>query len=397
MTKLFLLTSLVIVFLGCNSQNHTTQIKKKQEPASTTETETQQESKSAAKNNKKASPPELKARSIYKLKPIRSFGNNDHDNYVFIKIRDVKFGTNKNIYVADFKGYFLAKYSFNGKHIIRTGKQGQGPKEFLSLQSIAIANNKIYTHDPRNRRISIYDQDLKYIKAFKVPMQINRLLHATPKGKIVTVNYGARGLSGLGRVALLNKRMEIYRSFFNRHWFGEYKIGKQRDEFIKHRGTIVRADYSPADDRTLIGFKTSKNPVDIFLLNKAGSIEHTFTYRADPAYQLPEFLYNQEVEKKIFGSQNTKAAESNDICLDSMLIYKNKYLVFLKYQRAGVFHTDTHKHLFLVFDKTGLISKTVLDNDLTFFDVSEDGYLVAADVEAEIPTVQIFKIASAGV
>ncbi len=330
--------------------------------------------------------------SVYKLKHCKTIGNNEEEKYVFIKIRDVKFDKDKNLYVADSKGHFLAKYNLSGKHMVRTGTSGQGPKEFLGLQSVVVTGDRIYAHDVQNHRISIYNRELEYLKARKVNINIGRLIHMDENGTGITTNHGSYG-SGLGRVAMLNRKGELYRSCFNRHWFGEYVDGNKRDDYIKSKSTSVTAVYEDKSDKILIGFRESRNPTEIFILNRAGSIEKMFSYKGGKKYGLPELYYDPDLARKVYTSGNPADAESNDIRLDSLLIYRNMYFVFLKYQNTGIYHTITHKHLFLVFNKDGkLISETELKNDLTFFDISEDGYLAAADVEAEVPVVQVHKL-----
>ncbi len=341
--------------------------------------------------NKRVEMPEMN--SSFRLQHIRTIGNDDDRNYIFVKVRDVKFDANKNFYVADFKGYCIAKYSFDGKHIVRTGKHGQGPKEFISLQSILVEDNKLYAHDVSNDRLSIYDSDLKFLSSRKIEPSVARIKGIADNDSLITINFYNNYGQDHGRIALINRRGEEYRSYFNRHWFGEYKSGNKRDEGIKKFGTVVQACYSVESGDILIGFRTSRAPVDIFLLNKTGSIKQILKYEADPEYQLPEWYYNQELAHQIFRPGSKMKSDSNRIRLDSLFIYKNRYFVFLKYQNSGIYHADTHKHLFLVFDESGkLISETELKNDLTFFDISEDGYLIGADVEAEVPTVQIHKL-----
>jgi len=90
-------------------------------------------------------------------------------NYVFGKINDIIVDKNGNIFVADLGEYCVKKFDTAGNFVLRFGRKGQGPGEFLSLSDLALSkSNRLYVCDTQNKRISIFSLDGEFLRSFRV-------------------------------------------------------------------------------------------------------------------------------------------------------------------------------------------------------------------------------------
>jgi hypothetical protein len=85
---------------------------------------------------------------------------------VFNRPTDVTWDQNGNIYVTDgYNNSRLAKFDKNGNWVKAIGERGNQPDQFNTPHGIASDNNgNIYVADRGNRRIQVYDPDLKRLR-----------------------------------------------------------------------------------------------------------------------------------------------------------------------------------------------------------------------------------------
>lgn len=96
-------------------------------------------------------------------------GRSADTNYVFGRINDIVVDKDGNIFAADLGEYCVKKFDTTGRFIIRFGRKGQGPGEFLSLSDLAISeSNQLYVCDTQNKRISIFATDGKFVQSFQI-------------------------------------------------------------------------------------------------------------------------------------------------------------------------------------------------------------------------------------
>lgn len=102
-------------------------------------------------NNPKAP---LYADIIYKLEEDLIIGNENDENYLFHKIRDVDVDQDGNIYVVDLGNRRVQVFSKNGIYIRTLGRFGQGPGEFELPHTINIDEDRgnIIVADRSRRR-----------------------------------------------------------------------------------------------------------------------------------------------------------------------------------------------------------------------------------------------------
>ena len=87
---------------------------------------------------------------------------------VFNRPTDVTWDGQDNIYVADgYNNSRVAKLGKDGAWVKAVGTRGSGQDQFNTVHGITSdAKNNIYVADRGNRRIQVYDPELKFVKSF---------------------------------------------------------------------------------------------------------------------------------------------------------------------------------------------------------------------------------------
>ncbi len=88
--------------------------------------------------------------------------------YVFDRPSDVGFDTAGNIFVADGYGNSrVVKYDKNGRFLAQVGSKGSEPGQLNLPHSLAVdGTGNVYVADRTNRRIQVFDNDLKFVKIY---------------------------------------------------------------------------------------------------------------------------------------------------------------------------------------------------------------------------------------
>ena len=94
-----------------------------------------------------------------------SIGNEEDENYLFYRIRDIQVDTDGNIYVLDSGNHRVQVFNNNGNYIYTIGKKGQGPGEFNAPTRLQLDDEtgNIYVVDYMLRKIIIFEKEGKYI------------------------------------------------------------------------------------------------------------------------------------------------------------------------------------------------------------------------------------------
>ncbi len=100
----------------------------------------------------------------FELEEDLSIGNEDEENFLFYRIRDIEVDNDGNIYILDSGNYRIQKYDKKGCFLLTIGKQGQGPGEFNTPQQIQLDNDSgnVLIMD-RARVIKSFDREGNYI------------------------------------------------------------------------------------------------------------------------------------------------------------------------------------------------------------------------------------------
>ncbi len=74
----------------------------------------------------------------FDLEEDLSIGNEEDENYMFYKIKDIEVDIEGNIYIVDSGNQRIQKYDAKGNYLQTIGKAGQGPSEFDTPREIQI-------------------------------------------------------------------------------------------------------------------------------------------------------------------------------------------------------------------------------------------------------------------
>jgi len=94
-----------------------------------------------------------------------SIGNEEDENYLFYRARDIQVDTDGNIYVLDSGNHRLQVFDKSGKYLRTIGKSGQGPGEFNAPSSLQLDDEtgNIFVTDNMLRKIIIFENEGRYI------------------------------------------------------------------------------------------------------------------------------------------------------------------------------------------------------------------------------------------
>ena len=93
----------------------------------------------------------------------------DDENYMFSRPRDIDADTQGNIYVLDFEEQTIKKYDAQGKHIKNISRAGQGPGEFEYPRYLCISEpGNIYVADLFERKIEVFNLEGEYQRVLNV-------------------------------------------------------------------------------------------------------------------------------------------------------------------------------------------------------------------------------------
>ena len=108
--------------------------------------------------------PEIKLEFVKKIGDL----DNENENYLLFRPRDVFRDNNGNIYVLDRGNSRIQKFDNEGIFLLSIGREGQGPGEFLNPTSIEVdLTGNIYVSDFGNKRVQILSNEGKYIDSFR--------------------------------------------------------------------------------------------------------------------------------------------------------------------------------------------------------------------------------------
>jgi hypothetical protein len=80
------------------------------------------------------------------LELVKTIGD-EREEYTFFIISSAAFSKNKDIFVLDGQGVFIAKYNWQGNFLKKVGRSGQGPKEFYFARSLTVYGKRLYILD----------------------------------------------------------------------------------------------------------------------------------------------------------------------------------------------------------------------------------------------------------
>jgi len=101
----------------------------------------------------------------FELEEELSIGNDDDENFLFYRVRDIAVDYRGNIYIADMSNCRIQKFSKFGKFLKTFGRRGQGPGEFEAPRKVRIHSETgdVYVLDG-TYSIEVFDKHGKHLK-----------------------------------------------------------------------------------------------------------------------------------------------------------------------------------------------------------------------------------------
>lgn len=323
----------------------------------------------------------------FSLETVRITGNDTDDKYTFLKIGLIELEDDNSFFVYDTARAKITIFDPRGKFVKRFGAPGQGPGEYASVNSIVSNSRYYYVLDAPQNRISKYDKKLNYIDQFKTRTNFVSIYKLYENGRFLSSNLG--GIDWNNKVFIMHNRdSSADYSFFNKFWQGtEYS---KRYEYAKIM-CLNRVTGSYRNDKVIFGFSESDNPADIFIYSVKGEELLHFNYR----FKTDKYKFDRQQLTKAGFIKNTKKIYKGKLfrtAFDNAFIYRDYYIVFLKYMTSYIGGSDIDYNMFLVFDKRGkLLHEEDLNNNLIFCDMNSKGYIIACSYDEEPVTVHLLK------
>lgn len=322
--------------------------------------------------------------SSYKLKLVKTIGD-DRDDYIFYRISSAVLSDKKDIYIADRRCNFVAKYNWNGKFIKRIGQLGNedGTGEFNSPTSLNIVDSKLYILDEMNYRIAWTDLNLSGLKYQpigdkKTKSQRNFSSFTVLKHGQCIANSSV-SWEGNGRMVNFDWEKNEVKSFFN-----HYPINCVKN--LKYMDFLPVFCYDAVKGNILVTFQYPGNPIKFYLYSREGKELKGFDYPFEKHYRLPDHFYEKE---------KLPPDEYYFFAVNTILMYERKFLVFLTkfYEKGELSVSERVKQFCLVFDESGtFLEKFPVAKGLGVFFISKEGYVLAKNFDVEDEKLYIYKL-----
>ena len=164
----------------------------------------------------------------FTLKEELSIGNEDDDDYIFVKVRKLWVDDQDNIYVVDRGKYQVKVFDKHGTYIRSFGRKGQGPGELLSPKDLII--------DGKNKTIHILGYGNRKIVRYRFNGTFDSELKLKKGGPLCFFMDSDRFY--LVRYSFINNHGDWYYKIIKYNLDG--KILLQSEEFPYHRQNIVQ-------------------------------------------------------------------------------------------------------------------------------------------------------------
>ncbi len=330
------------------------------------------------------------------LKLVKAIGD-DRDDYTFFQLTSAVMSNQKEIFVSDGKGHFISKYDWQGKFIKRIGQRGQGNGDFINPGSLNISDSRLYIIDKENYRIAWTNLDLSRLDYYRLATPA---INMKTLSNFVVLRHGFcigssfESWNDKGRIILLDWISNKCTAFFNHYPIDPGKrikdIYKTTRESFLYEGSLSFMSlpvfgFDRKQGLLLISFQYPDNPVKLFLYTKEGKEIKMIEYSIEKQYKFPRHYLDRSL---------SKPKEFYDAVVDSIYSFNGKFLVFFEKNRHQRGKPGERVEQFcLVMDKNGkILEKFPVENGCKPFFISEDGYVLAKNFEAEEEQLLIYKL-----
>lgn len=217
----------------------------------------------------------LKAEKIDFIKRYE-LGSEDKHEEMFFQILDAKVSANGDIYILDSGNNCIKRFSKAYNYLGKAGKQGQGPGEMMTPLGIAIDKDEnIYLNDLGNRRINIYNKELKFMRAIGLEKLCVSIFIDSDSKMLLLGSPKVLGEKYFNKFSLEGKLISSFCDIF--HPYAPRL--RSQGEFFGNRRYISLAVYfvpraNMNQDGTLIAFThlIPENPYKISIMNSGGDV-----------------------------------------------------------------------------------------------------------------------------
>jgi hypothetical protein len=322
------------------------------------------------------------------LKHVKSFGTGNN-GFFLTTIRGAAISKNKNIYVVDYKGCYIARFDWNGKFIKKLGQRGQGNGDLSGPKDIKIYGDKIFFNDMMNRRIVETDYELTKLTYHKIYTGSGFVGDWFMIGPNTCVGHTISNYVDFGKeykvMKLLNLETQKAQFFFDK-----IPAKDLTPKQIMSNPTWI-LDFKPVftvdteNKQLIISFTFPNNPVENYIYSYEGELLDQFSYVFDKHYQYPEHFKT--------GARGPKEYISNTI--SRLFFHKGHLISFIGKNKIKIKgRTVDSDRYFLIFDiKTKeLKCRIPVPKNIYFYSIMEKGYMVGSKMDEDDTTVHIYKL-----
>lgn len=333
------------------------------------------------------------------LRLAKTVGNDEFDDYIIFGLADAIITDKKDIFILNAKANNVARYNWNGKFVERIGQKGRGPKDFYFPRSLAYSTNALYILDRGNRRVVEMRLDTNTFNYFNEDPknqflgQISIIHQNNFLGVFTSMDENR------GRIGIVNQDWNIIKSFFKQTPIDSHLTktqGKSQTSLEKIARRVITDSYfipvfhfDEKKDECLISFGNPDNPILFFVTDSNGKELKRFSYHIDDKrYSFPRFVFEYPIDKL---RDPNKYPERYVPELDSVFIYKEKYVAFLNlvhYVKSS--EKVDNSRLCLIFDRMGNLEKSfAIDKDLRVFRLCQE-YVLGTMMDQEVEKLFIY-------
>jgi hypothetical protein len=320
----------------------------------------------------------------FKLEFVKSIGD-ERDSHAFFKLSGAALSRNKDIYVSDLSGHFVAKYKWDGTFVKRIGQQGAGPGDFGNVNFLTIEGKTLYVYDNSNLRIVEMDMDLNILKYIKVDSRFFRYAYPLKEGRFLGDYMSAKKKGeNSGRIGIVNQDGELLNCFFDQQPIEKVPLKDQMKLIRLSAYSIFGMDLSPDKESILVHFYYSPNPIVLFIYDLNGKLMQTIKYEVDKKFQFPEHFLEYKP---------SYPTPYHFLMVSSAFFYNSNFIVFYEENSQLNEKELESKSFCLLFDKEGkIVQRIPLEKPIGFFFLSPDGYLLGSAIEDEITKLFVYRI-----
>jgi len=329
----------------------------------------------------------------FELKEVLTIGS-DKRYYEFFLISSVDTDVYGNVYIADSKGFFIRKYTKDGKFIGEVGKRGRGAGDFWGPIDLTVGDDRLFVWDGGNRRIAVYDLQFnkkpKYYKIgnskyFTNIFYMNKLLYLPLMFRLNSKENKNRIIA-----VRLGKQVEIVKEFFN-HYPNFYNNVDKNNKIkmaVASGWILLKIACNEKRNEIVGSFMFPDKKIKLFYYNGRGEFLKKQTLEILKNYSFPRFLLKYPPK---YPKQYTLMG------IDSIHYFKNKYLLlkweFLKNKLVNNNREKESKSyiIFVDIESGKIIGKKKIPSGFGILKV-RGNYLYAKNSNDDVEKLHIFKI-----